>query len=555
MPKPVKSTQYDLDALNSISGDSSNSSVYSPTFDPWVNNSDLGIDKSSPLPKQVVGGAVQAGANFIPSAGNQIINMASGPAGIIQLLSRAIQERQLPPEVKNKISSAISNIKNQALIGTLGTQEGIVGDLAHGVVEAIGKYDPRGGFESPLSKTLRFDPAAPIADAASLYAMKEGGPSNLWGDAKGIVGDLHQTLNDFRARQMLKGADDTFNLRLGLPDSTVSDVVTNATKSGDSIPISILAGDKKGIEKLAATPVGRQKLKDLTSTQFGQAENAVQTPGLEPNSQLSLTEGSDINSEKLRQRVNTGIDQLPESNTKFKTEQQYATGRVLQKFGGDLDKASTADLIKNWTSDPKTFASLDALPGMQPEVKESILNYKVLKAGLQPDGSFSGKSVVNAVDANRDLYNDPALRSIPGYSERMASFQTLVHTMAKMDAVPSELRAMNALQMDSARNRFNIIMGGTMSALTGSKFGELRAATGVGNEMLSFSRSDFAKLTTNPEANWILNNIAGKSQSNSALRPAVQKLVRIAGTMNIPATIKVGDAPEQKLISMQEVQK
>ena len=245
----------------------------------------------------------------------------------------------------------------------------------------------------------------------------------------------------------------------------------------------------------------------------------------------------------------------PYQPVKFqKTEVPAKSSRgCFGKFQGDLDKESTANLINTWTSDPKTFAKLDELPGMQPEVKESLLHYKVLKQALQPDGSFSGQGLVKAVDANRDLFADPALKSLPGYSERMASFQTLTHTLAKMDSVPAELRAMNSLQMDSARNRFNIVMGGAMSGLTGSRFGELRAATGLGNEVLSFSRGDFAKLTTNPDANWILNNLAGKSISNPATRQLVKRLVRVAGTMNIPATFKVGTEKEQPLVNMKEI--
>ena len=303
MPTP-KSNQYDLSALDTISGGGSNS-LYSPTFEPLVTDEDLGITKSDPIPKRLAAGVVQAGANLVPSAANQMVNATMGLPGIIQLLSNATKD---PVGTRNaaseKVKQVVDKLNTPRDLGNVGGPEGILGDIAAGVGSAISKYDPRGGMDSPLSNTLRFDPAAPIADAASLYAMKSGGPKNLLSDTKEGFGDLHQIVNDIRARHMLGQAKDTLNLRLGIPDSTVSDIVRMARDSGDSLPIPVLAGDKKAIEKLAGTEKGTKKLQDLTATQFGQAENLVQQKGLAPESQLTLTEGPHIASDKLRQRVN-----------------------------------------------------------------------------------------------------------------------------------------------------------------------------------------------------------------------------------------------------------
>ena len=107
-----------------------------------------------------------------------------------------------------------------------------------------------------------------------------------------------------------------------------------------------------------------------------------------------------------------------------------------------------------------------------------------------------------------------------------------------MDRQPEVIRATNALQNDRANSMFNIMVGTGASSLTNSSFGRLRAATGAAKLGVSIATQDMARLLSNPDAAWLMNNIAGKSATNPAVSGLTKKLLRVAGTMNIPVTLR-----------------
>ena len=549
-------TYLDPNINTSTTSSNTNSSSSSPVVKPLLHDETLGIGKGTDpllIPKL----ALKTAGNFIPDVPNALYKMGEGIVEPVRSAWEGIKSLGTDDGRKALLARAATGLLKTVAPPegtTLNPKEILANTLArnaHGIIspqEHLGNYNPipadvNDPRTSKLYQHVTEHPAQALLDFITAKGALEGAPASIGSDLKSVNLSPRTAYFEHRIGKLLDEAPKGTPLNIeGVEAPTNLQTAKDVVAAGGKPQVGMLTGTAEGNRIASLAPSATEDAANAQASLKTQGENLF---GKYVPPQPIIDENAIPRS--VRTSPTTGKSEFNDYVRQSIPPSSVSPGSELGKYIGpeDLKKSSITPLSTKLGSDVKVFNSY--LEATAPENGRSVLMKRAFDRATNPDGTWNPKAFSSQINQDRELWNSSVLRSAPGDSEWRASVNQFNHQLGLESMRQDELKNVMALKKQQGNLFINVLTGLGAGDITKSRLGVFGAIKSGEKLILTIPDSSLARVMANKDANWILARMAGMSATNPALGSNVNKLVRIFGTMNIPATLTNSKGEETKL--------